>query len=47
MFGAKYDYVLMMIMTMFNDDYDDDLLMTMNSYMQNDDDIDYDRMFEK
>jgi len=37
----------MMIMTMFNDDYDDDLLMTMNSYMQNDDDIDYDRMFEK
>jgi len=32
----------------FDDDFnDDDLLKTMNSYMQNDDDINEDRMYEK
>jgi len=36
----------------YGDDYvddfnDDDLLMTMNSYMQNDNDYDDDRMYEK
>jgi hypothetical protein len=43
-------------MIVVNDDYDDDyvddfnddnLLMTMNSYMQNDDDFDDDHMYEK
>jgi len=30
-----------------DDDYDDDSIMTMNSYMQNDDDFDGHRMYEK
>ena len=41
------DEYLVIHMIVFGDKYDDDLIMTMNSYMQNDNDFDDERMYEK
>ena len=39
---------MIVVDNVYDDDFnDDDLIMTMNSYMQNDDNFDDDRMYEK
>ena len=41
-------FEMIVVDDVYDDDFnDDDLIMTMNSYMQNDDNFDDDRMYEK